>query len=416
MPGPVRFLRLWAISVVVLGALVVVVNLVVDPYLVFGTPRLPGISALKPNARDHSMLSKTYAVARARPVTVLFGSSPTYLGFSAQDPAWPASMKPVFNYGIPGGYATSASLDTMREAIALGGVKNAIVFLDFQNFFIAEGPRTWWTENERRYRTQRDGTANPYRPLQVTADMTLSLLTMRALVDSADTVLRQFGRDTLNLADDGSTTESDFSNAARADGMHDLFAQKESFEIERVRRGLSRVRNWTGPLPNQDIVLDMIRLAKAHDVRLTLVILPHHAQALELYWRAGLWPRVEQLKAELADLVAREGSGVVLWDFLDFSSYNAEPVPSPGDRKTQTQWFWEPTHFKQTLGHIIIARITGAATPDFGAILTPANVAERNALVRAQQRVFACTSGYKPPAGFSGTVGDDCGTPAKQPS
>jgi hypothetical protein len=393
MVKPGRFIGVFLASLLGLALLVAGVNLLVDPYEVFGTPRIPGISLFKPASKNHSMLAKTYQVARAHPTTVLIGSSSTHIGINAADPAWPAAMRPVYNYGIPGGYATSTSLSTLREAIALGGVKNAVVFLDFQNFFVPEQRATGLSEDDRRFHLLADGSPNPYRTWQTANDMFLALATMGALVDSVTTVLGQRDPTVLNLAVNGSSTEADFSNASHTDGMHVLFAQKDDFEADRAKGIARNMANWHGPLPNLDTVAAIMALCQAHDVKLTLVLAPHHADALELYWRDGLWPRVEQLKTELAGMVASKGNGAVLWDFMDYSAYSTETVPRDGDRHTATQWFWEPTHFKQVLGHIMIERIAGADTPAFGAILTPDSVAARNQSVREQRQALVCGDG-----------------------
>lgn len=387
--SPRSFLWHWISSLAALAALVVLVNIVVDPYDVFGTPRIARFNAIKPNARDHSMLTKTYQLDRVHPATVVIGSSVVYLGIDAFSPAWPATMRPIYNYGIPGGNSAWTSLRMLQEAVNAGGVRDAIVFLDFQNFFVDLRPTTEVTEEERRFRFTADGRSNPYRPLQEAKDMVLAAATMPALIDSITTVLEQRRGSVLNMAPDGSSTEADFVNAARADGMHDLFAQKDSVEAERVDRIADSVLGWQGPLPNLDSVSQMIRFAQARGVKLTLVLAPRHADALEIYWHAGLWPKVEQLKAQLAGLVANQG-GVTLWDFLDYSSFTTEAVPPSGDRRTPTRWFWEPTHFKKQLGEVMIQRMFGHDRPAFGIVLTPENLAEHNAYVRAERAAVVC--------------------------
>jgi hypothetical protein len=383
------FLRIWIGSLVVLALLVIGLNVLVDPYDVFGAPRLAHISLLKPGGRDHPLLVKTYQEARIHPVTVVIGSSVTYLGIDSTAPEWPTAMRPVYNYGIPGGYSASTSLSTLREAITAGEVKNAIVFLDFQNYMIPEQSVAAMSEDDRRYHTLPDGASNPYRSWQVANDVFLSAGTMGALVDSVRTIVGQRNPGLLNIAPDGSATESDFVDAARADGMYDLFAQKEAFEVGRATGPLKRImQDWKGPLPNLDTVRAIIALAKAHDVTVTLAIAPHHADALELYWRNGLWPRMEQLKAELTDVAAEQY--VALWDFMDYSKFTTEPVPAAGDRRTQTRWFWEPTHFKKQLGAIMIQRMFGQGPPEYGARLTPETITARNAEVRAQRQVRVC--------------------------
>ncbi len=130
--------------------------------------------------------------------------------------------------------------------------------------------------------------------------MFLSLATMDALVDSVKTIVGQSNPSLLDLAPNGSSTEADFVDAARSDGMHDLFAQKEDFEKERAEQLKQVMANWKGPLPDLDQVVAIAEFARAHDVKLTLAIVPHHIDGLEIYWRIGLWPRVEQLKVELS--------------------------------------------------------------------------------------------------------------------
>jgi hypothetical protein len=396
MANPRSFLLTWIVSLAGLAILVGSVNLLVDPYEVFGAPRIAGISALKPAAKNHAMLAKTYQVARVHPATVLIGSSPTHIGIDAFGPQWPPAMRPVYNYGIPGGYATSTSSRTLQEAVNAGGVKNAVVFLDFQNFFVPEQHGPDLGEDDRRYHTMSDGSPNPHRPEQVRSDMFLSLATMGALIDSLTTVVSQGKPNALNLTADGSSTEADFKSAARLDGMHDLFAQKDDYELERATRLTKVITGWSGPLPNLDIIASIIAYARSHDVRLTLVISPHHADAMEIYWRLGLWPRLEQLKTELAAMAATKDGTVTLWDFMDYSSFTTEGVPAVGDRQRPTCWFWEPTHYKKQLGEVMIGRMLGADASVFGTILTPENVAARNNEVREQRQSVVCEGTGEP--------------------
>lgn len=407
MANPRAFLKIWIVSLAGLALAVGAVNLLVDPYEVFGTPRIAGVSGFKPAAKNHSMLAKTYQIARAHPTTVLIGSSSTHIGIDAYATQWPAGMRPVYNYGVPGEAATSASLRTLQEAVTAGGVKNALVFVDFQNFLVPETSATELTEDDRRYRILVDGTENPHRPLQMANDILLSLATMGALVDSVTTVISQDKSNVLNLTPRGSSNEADFIEAARLDGMHDLFAQKAGYEVKRVTRLRQAVAGWDGPLPNLDIIANLIAFAHAHDVRLALAITPRHADALEIYWRFGLWPRVEQFKAQLAAMAA--AGDVTLWDFMDYSTFTTEGVPASGDRRRPTSWFWESTHYKKQLGEVMIERMFGANAPRFGAKLTPDTVAGRNAEVRTQRQSVVCDgTGERPLSTLARPIPDGC--------
>ncbi len=392
-----RFLRVWFAALLVLALCVAALNFAIDPYDVFGSPRVAGVNALKPRARDHSMLTKAYQIERFRPATVLLGSSRVHIGVDASGPEWPAAMQPVFNYAIPGSYNTTLMLATLQQAAATGRLAHAVIFLDFQNFFVPEAPPGPPNEDDRRLLLDPSGNANALRGYQRLDDGFLALMTMGALSDSVATILSQHAALTLDIQPDGASTDADFVSTARGDGTSSLFAQKRVFEANRtpvLARGLAA---WTGPLPNLGRVVDVIAFCRRRGIALTLAIAPTHAEALEFYWRAGLWPRIEQFKTELAELVARDGAeGVKLWDFSDYSSFTTEPVPPVSDRKTQTTWFWEPSHFKKPRGHIMIRRITGQAAPEFGALLTPETVAERNRQIRAQRQAYICLDTANP--------------------
>jgi hypothetical protein len=410
MTSSIRFVLNWLVALVTLAILVAGFNAIVDPYDVFGSPRLAGINRFKPEAKNHSMLAKTYQVERFRPTTILLGSSRVHIGIDAHGPAWPASMQPVYNYAIPRWYGTYTSYRSLQEADAIGHLKYAVIFLDFQNFFAPEPVAVIVAdEDQRRLLVQADGSANPLRTRQRLDDAFLSLLTMGALIDSASTILAQRQPVVLDLPLDGSSTEADFINAAREDGMHDLFAQKEAFEADRTH-GLARaLAGWTDGLPNLDIVARIIAFSRAHDIALTLAIAPSHADTLELYWRDGLWLRVEQFKTELAAMVAKDGHGAVtLWDFSDYSEWTTEPVPPPGDRQTATHWYWESTHFKKALGTLMIRRMFDGDPSPFGVRLTPDNVAARNAEVRQQRQALICKGRLQSPTSLPDPASDGC--------
>ena len=84
----------------------------------------------------------------------------------------------------------------------------------------------------------------------------------------------------------------------------------------------------------------------------------------------------------------RTAKSITAWDFFEYGPYTTEPVPRPGDRTTQMQWFWEPVHFKRTLGEVMSGRLFSGKPENFGVELTAATVDARNEHVRDQQRAF----------------------------
>jgi hypothetical protein len=389
MPRRLRFLTTWLASLVTILVLVAGLNTIVNPYDLFPWRRIPGINVLKPAIKNHAALTKAYQVERIRPVTVVLGTSRVYLGIDSASPAWPESYRPVYNYGLPGTNMSRSLLRELREAWSTGNLRHVVAFLDVPAFLMADTPAQG-EEDERRLKFLDDGTPNHEWRMQRLDDAFLSAFTLAALSDSTRTILDQGRGDrVLDLKPDGTSTDADFAAAARAEGMSAVFAQKDESILESIPAIQHTLADWHGLMPNLGIVRDTIRFCQAHNLTLTLILGSSHADGMEILRRAGLWRHVEQLKTDIASLVAEANSETVTaWDFFEYSPYTAERPPPPGDLVTDLQWFWEPSHFKRALGDIMLRRVFLGTPADFGAPLTAATIDARNRAVRAKQRAF----------------------------
>ena len=389
MPRQARYLCVWAGSLLAILVLVAGVNVVVNPYDLFPWRRIPGVNVLKPAIKNHAALTKAYQVERARPVTVVLGTSRVYLGIDSASPAWPESYRPVYNYGLPGTNMSRSLLRELREAWSTGNLRHAVAFLDVPAFLEVDPP-VHGEEDERRLMFLDDGTPNDGWRAQRLDDGLLSIFTLAALTDSVRTVLAQRGGGSvLDLRPDGTSTDADFAAAARAEGMNAVFAQKDEYDLSRIPEFQRTLNGWQGLMPNLGVVREMIQFCREHNVTLTMILGSSHADGMEIYRRAGLWPRVEQLKMDISALVAEANSDTITaWDFLEYAPYSTERLPPPGDLVTQLRWFWEPVHFKRALGDVMLQRVFLGTPVDFGAPLTAATVEARNQAVREQQRAF----------------------------
>ena len=235
MPRPSRFLTVWVVALLVLAGAVAGFNALVDPYDVFGRARIAGFNDIKPRARNHPMLTKTYQIERAKPATVLIGSSRTYVGIDAASPAWPAALKPVYNYAKPELYSAATGFRSLQEAVGTGHLKHAFIFLELQFFLSPDSSMNVDPDDARRYHQTADGAPNPARQTQVMKDMFLSTFSMGALTDSVLTVAGQHRSPTSDIRPDGSALVDDFPRAATAEGEYSLFFQKELSEQNNAR-------------------------------------------------------------------------------------------------------------------------------------------------------------------------------------
>lgn len=385
-----RFCAVWLVSLAIVLGLVAAFNAAVDPYDVFGTPRIAGLNRVKSQTLLQTRLAKVYQIARVHPKTVLIGTSRVDMGLDPQSQVWPASMQPVYDMGLPG-MNLSGSYLALRNAVAAGGVRSVLVMLDFEYFFFPDPPPDSGALGEyaRRLAVTSTGAPNPLRFRQRLQDMFFSTLTRGAVQDSVATVLAQYQSDPPDLAPDGATNEAGFRNAIKSDGAQALFMQKEVEYAALATRAASALSKWNGPMPNLDYVRRIIALCHARGIALTLAIPPYHADLLDIFANAGLWNRFEQWKSELVDVVAQGGDpSVKLWDFSGYDSYTTEDVPAAGNRGDSLRWFWEPAHFKKALGDVMLRRMLDGTPADFGVELTPQTLPGQLARIRAERKDY----------------------------
>jgi hypothetical protein len=374
-----RYCRTWFIGTLAIGAMLGAFNVIIDPYLVIGAPRIPGLNAVKPETQTHTELSKGYLIQRFHPVGVMFGDSKVDIGLDPSSPYWPDDARPVFDDGVPGSNVADTVV-YLRRAIAAGPVRRALVLIEITDFM----------------KPAPDGTvplrAEPSRFAAIQqrlSDTLLATLSLDTLTASIRTIAAQYTTNPVDLSPAGATSDGGFRTAIASDGYDTVFLQKDIdnlASIARLKAALA-ARPLAG-FANLDSVSEIIALCHEHGIKLDLAIAPFHADNLEAIDRAGLWPRYQQAKVALTDRVAAAaGNDVRLWDFTGYDQYSTEPVPGPSQRRWKTHWFWEPNHFKHGLGDLMLSVIYRGGT-GYGVRLTPANIGQRFAEQSAAKAAF----------------------------
>jgi hypothetical protein len=402
--SPSRFITLFLVYAIGVAALVAGFNIAVDPYLFFDMPRKPGFNQLKPAAATHERIMKAYDAPRNMARTVILGSSRTDTGLAPQHAVWPSDARPVYNLSLVGsGLGTGAMY--LRHLVAARPAAEAprtiIVGLDFEAFLfkpsappIKPRPVAERGEAEQRMLVLADGSANPERALRRLKDFGAVSLSLDAISDSLATLGANRYAAGVNMTPDGHFSEAAFRDTTAADGVAALFAQKNAATVAQFatpHQVLSETPG--GPIRELASVRALIDYARQHRITVILAIQPAHASRLNLLTQMGYWPDYERWKRELALLVSAErsaGAAVTLWDFGGYEQYAREPVPAAGDRKTRLKWFWDPVHYTTELGDLIIGRVlVRPGMPEYGVILTPANLDQRLEQVREDQRLAA---------------------------
>ncbi len=92
--------------------------------------RLPALNLLHPRANDQMIASRAHLAARSRPRTLLLGNSRIEAGLDPASSAWPRSMTPVFDGGLPG-MNLEAAHRVMEAAMAGGRLNRIVVAVEF---------------------------------------------------------------------------------------------------------------------------------------------------------------------------------------------------------------------------------------------------------------------------------------------
>jgi hypothetical protein len=348
------FVVAWAAATLGLLSGVAVFDAAVDPYLVFGAPRIAGFNAVKPETETHTALAKKYLFARAHARGLIIGDSKADIGLDPESVAWPADARPVFNDGVPG-VTIDTMLEHLRHDLEAAPIRRVLVTIELQGLLAPALPVPGGDGGQR-------SVAVPF-VTKATSEKILALLSVDALFGSVATVAAQHARNVADMTDLGSTSEGGLRGDVAAEGERALFAQKDADLTDRFARLAVFLKAQPEVGAHRfDIVAEMIRLCRAHGAELDIVIPPYHKDYLDIVARAGFAPGFDAAKARLAGMVAAAGPGVRLWDFLGYDAYSTEAVPAVGEMR----WWWEPTHFRKVLGEKLLGTVYQGET-GFGA-------------------------------------------------
>jgi hypothetical protein len=142
-------------------------NYVIDPYAVFDSARIAGISELKPSAGSRVRMAKPYQVRNYRPKGIIAGNSRPELGLDPDHDCWPESSRPVFNLGLPG-VGVGAQVQTLKHALYKGEINIIIWGMDFADFLTVKSDKSKSDLSilppktaDNKYIVKADGIKNP---------------------------------------------------------------------------------------------------------------------------------------------------------------------------------------------------------------------------------------------------------------
>ena len=387
-----RFLAIWLAATLVFAAAVLALNVAVDPYGILGTPRIPGLTADKVAAADRPRLTKPYLIEQpGNWSTIVMGASNADVGFDPNSPAWPANTRPVFNLAIDGAdsdvqarFLQHALATTSPKLVLIGlSLEDALIFPTTKRLSAAASTQYVF---ESRLRVRPDGTPNPDHARARLEDLGFATFSTQALTDSLATLIRQNDPERTHETAQGLNTAGSFARWARTEGSYSLVMNKD-------RERTPQLLTWSlDPKTQMAGITTMIRDSRAKGARVIVFIMPSYVDQLEIMRQTAITPLFERWKQDVARTVEQEAGPdpIPLWDFSGYSPYTTEPLPAPGDTKSNLRWFWEFVHFRADLGNLMITRMLGDGPPDLGDRITAASLPARfAAYARAQNEWVA---------------------------
>ena len=372
---------------------VVAVNASVDPYGFFDAPTREGINRHKPAFFANLRLAKPAAVRRARPTSLILGSSTAEAGLDPRHPAWGGET--VYNFGVSG--ATMIEVDRyLRHAHAAQPLRQVVLLLDLFMFNV-------------HYRRGREAALDEELGTGYGASfdrLAAALCSLKALEDSWDTIdynRQNVGRqDAAQYLPEGQHPPL-FLEHQLARGQRAAFVHCEQDYITRIFVP-PPARQFAFSAPRADGTLedtfDYFRAAVAfcreENIELICVASPCHARMGEAIAAAGLWPRYEEWKRTLTEIVAAgKSSAICLWDFSGYNFATVEEVPPEGDTQSRMKWYWESIHFRKELGDLLLERVllgeAAGGGPEFGVLLKPDSIEEHLRTQRLARAEYAAT-------------------------
>jgi hypothetical protein len=369
---------LFAALMVFLGA--ALINLIADPYGIWGTPRITGLNTAK-SFGFHSRIAKyaEWSHWKKSPSTILLGTSRTADGLRTEHAALQNSS--VYNMALSG-QPIHESFVLFKHALKTGTLKRVVIGLDFFAF------NSYWA-------------ADVVDENRLIAGSNFDLLfNTSTLTDSFSTLRQSFpGLNIINTSHAHDTAENT-KTAPNSIHMRLRFKEVEKIFVSYHRPYPHHLYAYDNAKTGTHTLEDfrtLLSLAYANNIELHLFISPSHAWHWEGLANVGLWKNWESWKQELVKINKDEADKAgkpdyPLWDFSGYNSITTEEVPDQSALNGM-KWYSDSSHYNHPCGDLILDRIfaqTNNAIPDdFGLLIDQHNIGRHLSDIREARKNYA---------------------------
>ena len=363
-----RFMRVWLLATLVAVAVIVALNILVDPAGAY--PRLH-LAAFEPfRYTDLDRITKAEMLSRGDWEVIILGSSRAETGLPADHPSMVTNRTCNVSLAAARFPELVAVFDFAQQHNHL---KKVILCADLYMF----APGAPWISDfaESRF--------NPaFNRFQYYCKQFLG----RASFNSTWATLREWVRGRRPVPQE---TRGFHSHALGANT-----SQRELFN--RVLRILGAgYRTQSVDPAYLEQFRHIVQVCRDRGIDLQVVIMPVHALDIELLYAGGRWAEFEKWKTDLLNVLVAEGveDKFNLWDFTGYAGPPAETIPPEGDVTTRMKYYYENSHCTPVLGGRVLDEVFGGTgTNAFGVKLDRANLQAHLARIKEDRSAYARTN------------------------
>ena len=360
-----HYLFILAVSALVLCGAMAGLNYAADPYGVWHYGRPGDWTKSRPRIRDVERLHKAHAVADARADALLLGNSRVIVGLDPRHPALPAG---TYNLGLNAANVYEC-WRYFQHAVHLHNPRLLLFAIDKIMFDAHLKPKGGFSEA----RLSVDAAMRP-QPGWWRADLADTLFSLTAVGDS---LLTLASRSKARVTYAGGMREEVLMKPYLKTA--NIFAENERWKATAREFALA---DESGGNAQFDALRATLRLCAAEKIDVILFTNPIHAELLDIEYGDGAdfsaWLR--RITAIVAEESAAGGREIPFWNFYGCNAITTEPFPDRDQPESTMQNYWEISHYRKSVGDLVLARVLGAADPrlaalpDFGRRVTAQNV------------------------------------------
>lgn len=378
-------------ALITIGSLLIALtafNMLIDPFDMFGSPKVEGWNKQKPHVWEW-IGYKTSAIREYKPQVLILGTSRTEIGIDPRHKVFDGQN--VYNAATSGGSFKEIA-QYFDYANKIASPKKVIIGLDFHTFNIYN-------------KGTSDQGVDPFKTESSFADLlnnTKIALSFNTFISSLSTASSQ---DSSSLrwqpSDKGMInpvilekriTEYHYQRSLFLHDEKDVIT-REHFVPYLLHH---KPENANDPI---NLFRRLIKDAYLKNIDVTFFISPAHACYWEVVYNLGLEPKVETWKRMLVAALNEEAglSGKPTFPLWDFSGYNiitTENIPADKDEKSRMRWYWEPSHYRNEAGNIVLDRMffNDKTFVGFGVLLTPQNIEQHLKQIKLNRQSYARTN------------------------